>query len=164
MSSGFDAAAGDVGNCRNYPGLRCERGMDLSPEDFGWATTEIMKVADVCCNGKVVSVLEGGYGEYRSALGGPGVKNVARVQAPATRHGTRNGAPPALENTALVSHSVFRTSLVSYRNVSHQSALNRDVLSQAVVGHVHRLIDPYGPSRLESAAADTTEAKGVRQG
>ena len=38
--------------------------MDLSPEDFAWATTEVLKIADICCNGRLVSVLEGGYGEY----------------------------------------------------------------------------------------------------
>jgi hypothetical protein len=29
--------------------------MDLKIEDFEWATTEILKVADICCNGRVVS-------------------------------------------------------------------------------------------------------------
>jgi acetoin utilization deacetylase AcuC-like enzyme len=101
MSSGFDAAAGDVGNCRNYAGLRCERGMDLSPEDFGWATTEVLKVADLCCGGKVVSVLEGGYGEYDST--GLGTKGAAtRTQAPSTRHGTRNGTAPSVESPVTV--------------------------------------------------------------
>jgi acetoin utilization deacetylase AcuC-like enzyme len=36
--------------------------MDLRPEDFEWVTTEIMRIADLCCSGRVVSVLEGGYG------------------------------------------------------------------------------------------------------
>jgi acetoin utilization deacetylase AcuC-like enzyme len=38
--------------------------MDMRPEDFAWVTTEILKIADLCCNGRVVSVLEGGYGSY----------------------------------------------------------------------------------------------------
>lgn len=83
MSSGFDAADGDVGNCRNYPGLPCERGMDLSPEDFGWATAEVMKVADMCCAGKVVSVLEGGYGQRDPARANKSLR------APTSRPGTR---------------------------------------------------------------------------
>lgn len=84
MSSGFDAAAGDVGNMRNFPG-RCERGMDLSSEDFEWATAEVMKIADLCCSGKLVSVLEGGYGEYER----PTSKGASR--APSARLGTRHG-------------------------------------------------------------------------
>ena len=39
-------------------------GMDLRNEDFEWATAEVMKIADICCRGQVVSVLEGGYGSY----------------------------------------------------------------------------------------------------
>ena len=35
---------------------------DLRPEDFAWMTEQIMGVANICCNGKIVSVLEGGYG------------------------------------------------------------------------------------------------------
>ncbi len=89
LSSGFDAAAGDVGNCRNYPGLQWERGMDLSPEDFAWATAEVMKIADLCCNGKLVSVLEGGYGEYEQHGRGNGAKG---GKPPATRLGTRHSS------------------------------------------------------------------------
>ena len=36
--------------------------MDLTSEDFQWVTKEIMRIADICCNGRLVSVLEGGYG------------------------------------------------------------------------------------------------------
>lgn len=69
LSSGFDAAKGDVGNRRDgRRGGVAEGddqevgGMDLLPEDFAWMTAEIMKIGDLCCGGKVVSVLEGGYG------------------------------------------------------------------------------------------------------
>ncbi len=31
------------------------------PEDFGWVTAEICKIAAECCEGRVVSTLEGGY-------------------------------------------------------------------------------------------------------
>jgi acetoin utilization deacetylase AcuC-like enzyme len=65
LSTGFDPAAGDVGNSRNG-----EPGMDVRVEDFEWATTEIMKIADICCNGRMVSVLEGGYGSRRLILPG----------------------------------------------------------------------------------------------
>lgn len=38
--------------------------------------------------------------------------------------------------------------------VQVESDLNRDVLTAATVAHVQRLIDPFGPSRLRSDAAD----------
>ena len=37
--------------------------LGLRPEDFKWATQEVMEVGRElrCCNGRIVSVLEGGY-------------------------------------------------------------------------------------------------------
>ena len=50
ISAGFDAHDRDpLANLR------------FQEEDFGWATTEIMRVADSACGGRVVSTLEGGY-------------------------------------------------------------------------------------------------------
>ena len=34
------------------------QGLDLTPADFEWATSQMLSVASVCCPGKVVSVLE----------------------------------------------------------------------------------------------------------
>lgn len=36
-------------------------GLALSDDDFGWITEELKKIADECCEGRVVSILEGGY-------------------------------------------------------------------------------------------------------
>jgi acetoin utilization deacetylase AcuC-like enzyme len=36
-------------------------GLGLTAEDFGWATEQIMGIADRCCGGRIISVLEGGY-------------------------------------------------------------------------------------------------------
>ena len=89
LSCGFDAAAGDVGNSRHFPGEAASRmGIDLLPEDFAWATTEIMKIADICCSGRLVSVLEGGYGEHA-----PASPSKAPVAAPTTRGASRQGGP-----------------------------------------------------------------------
>ena len=35
--------------------------LNLSEDDFGWATHRIMEIADLRSAGKVISVLEGGY-------------------------------------------------------------------------------------------------------
>lgn len=105
LSVGFDAAAGDVGNCRQFPGEATSRmGIDLQAEDFAWATTEIMKIADICCGGRLVSVLEGGYGEY-AAVG----KSVSAPHAPTTRGAARNTAPaPAVVEAEKVSFKLSR--------------------------------------------------------
>ncbi|KJS44359.1 MAG: acetoin utilization protein [Rhodospirillaceae bacterium BRH_c57] len=50
ISAGFDAHARDpIANMR------------LNVADFVWATEELLKVADECCDRRLVSVLEGGY-------------------------------------------------------------------------------------------------------
>lgn len=35
--------------------------LNLTDEDYGWITGELMRIADECCSGRLVSVLEGGY-------------------------------------------------------------------------------------------------------
>eukprot|EP00581_Thalassiosira_minuscula_P008429 CAMPEP_0183708754 /NCGR_PEP_ID=MMETSP0737-20130205/4965_1 /TAXON_ID=385413 /ORGANISM="Thalassiosira miniscula, Strain CCMP1093" /LENGTH=1387 /DNA_ID=CAMNT_0025936683 /DNA_START=253 /DNA_END=4416 /DNA_ORIENTATION=+ len=62
LSTGFDAARGDVGNARHYIGGTEAMGLDLEPEDYAWTARKVCEVADICCDGRVVSVLEGGYG------------------------------------------------------------------------------------------------------
>ncbi len=50
ISAGFDA------HWRDPLG-----GLDLNERDFGWATAEVMNIADQCAKGRVLSSLEGGY-------------------------------------------------------------------------------------------------------
>jgi acetoin utilization deacetylase AcuC-like enzyme len=50
ISAGFDAHENDPLAHLNF-----------TDDDYGWITTELMKIADECCQGRVVSVLEGGY-------------------------------------------------------------------------------------------------------
>jgi acetoin utilization deacetylase AcuC-like enzyme len=50
ISAGFDAHyEDDMGS------------LGLVEADYAWATTQLRKVADECCNGRIVSLLEGGY-------------------------------------------------------------------------------------------------------
>jgi acetoin utilization deacetylase AcuC-like enzyme len=50
VSAGFDAHALDP---------LCQ--LNLTTADFSWVTKELMQVADACCDGRLVSTLEGGY-------------------------------------------------------------------------------------------------------
>jgi acetoin utilization deacetylase AcuC-like enzyme len=97
ISAGFDAARGDVGNARHERGGRERMGIDLEPEDYAWTTRKILEIADICCQGRVVSVLEGGYGR---------------------------SAPPLAETP-------------------NQAGLDRSVLADSAMRHLHALIDPY---------------------
>lgn len=129
LSTGFDPALGDVGNTRNMPILNPDgtaqpgssepaMGMDLTAEDFAWVTSEIMKIADICCAGRVVSVLEGGYGSYSAA---------ARAQAQAKlAEGKRNNRTRGSEPKEV------------------PAPLDRHILANSCSAHVHKLIDAYG--------------------
>jgi acetoin utilization deacetylase AcuC-like enzyme len=64
ISAGFDACKGDVGNAKHEAGGKEKMGIDLEPEDYAWTTRKILEIADICCQGRVVSVLEGGYGRH----------------------------------------------------------------------------------------------------
>lgn len=50
VSAGFDAHIRDP---------LCQ--LNVTTEDFGWITEELLAVADECCDGRMVSTLEGGY-------------------------------------------------------------------------------------------------------
>ncbi|MBG1233081.1 histone deacetylase family protein [Aestuariivirga litoralis] len=61
ISAGFDAHVRDpLGS------------LELVEEDFAWATLQLMEIADTHCDGKIVSVLEGGY-DLQGLAGGVGV-------------------------------------------------------------------------------------------
>jgi acetoin utilization deacetylase AcuC-like enzyme len=68
ISAGFDAHAADP-----------LADLYLDEEDFGWATSELVKVAKRHCSGKVVSTLEGGYD--LAALANSAAAHVAALMA-----------------------------------------------------------------------------------
>ena len=97
ISAGFDAARGDVGNARHERGGRERMGLDLEPEDYAWTTRKVLEIADICCHGRVVSVLEGGYGR---------------------------STPPSAETP-------------------NELGIDRSVLAECAMRHLHAFIDPY---------------------
>jgi len=89
VSAGFDAGRSDVGNTRN-DGF-ASPGSDLSPDDFHEMTRLILAVSQRCCPGRVVSLLEGGYGRWvlREA---PRPASAPLPEAPARRSSRRAAA------------------------------------------------------------------------
>jgi len=57
ISAGFDGHSNDLIGCCQF-----------IDEDYVWMTQELMKVANQCCNGRIVSVLEGGYNTRAGVL------------------------------------------------------------------------------------------------
>jgi len=67
ISAGFDAHKKDTMNF-GYVGM--------VEDDYEWLTEQIVKVANLCCNGRLVSVLEGGY-KIHGGIVSPFARSVA---------------------------------------------------------------------------------------
>jgi hypothetical protein len=119
LSAGFDAGKGDVGNSFTDAAGAAHGGMDMAPDDFAWVTQQIMAVARVCCPGRVVSVLEGGYGRYRFEADAvqPAPAPAPAPHAHSHAHGT-------------VRHGKF--------------VIDRDILVANCTAHVRALVDDGG--------------------
>lgn len=53
ISAGFDA--------HQFDHLHHSSDTTINEFDYQWVTQQLIKVANSCCNGKIVSILEGGY-------------------------------------------------------------------------------------------------------
>mmetsp|Transcript_14423 Transcript_14423/g.34535 ORF Transcript_14423/g.34535 Transcript_14423/m.34535 type:complete len:1050 (+) Transcript_14423:93-3242(+) len=67
ISAGFDAHKKDTMNF-GYVGM--------VEDDYEWVTEQLVKVANTCCNGRIVSVLEGGY-KIHGGIVSPFARSVA---------------------------------------------------------------------------------------
>ena len=66
VSAGFDAAASDVGNLGIDPKKNTRhQGVNLRPDDYYDMTKMLLGVVHVC-DGRLVSILEGGYGHLKN--------------------------------------------------------------------------------------------------
>jgi len=67
ISAGFDAHKKDTMNF-GYVGM--------VEDDYEWVTDQLIKIANTCCNGRIVSVLEGGY-KIHGGIVSPFARSVA---------------------------------------------------------------------------------------
>jgi acetoin utilization deacetylase AcuC-like enzyme len=67
ISAGFDAHRKDTMNF-GYVGM--------VEDDYEWVTDQLVKIANTCCNGRVISVLEGGY-KIHGGIVSPFARSVA---------------------------------------------------------------------------------------
>lgn len=168
ISAGFDASSGDVGNTRFYS-QKINNGMDLKQEDFYYITSEIKKVANICCDGRVVSVLEGGYGSLCGRVDVPAVSE-EKEKEPVGEAVTR--VRPRGDRGMVVFDKIDREPLAM--NVSaHVLALANRALPVNALGRKKKPILPpkkvYGPyprkkvtpePRPNEPVSDTTSSSG----
>ncbi|RHY29743.1 hypothetical protein DYB32_004883 [Aphanomyces invadans] len=107
VSAGFDGCHHDIGN-KQYGQRDGPVGLDLSPGDFHWVTTQLMYMANLCCNGRLVSVLEGGYGrvrmEYEEDKGSPVSDPLAHDRSSPDKD-ANNTAPLILDTLQASAHA-----------------------------------------------------------
>ena len=72
ISAGFDGHGLDVVNHGFF---------DLDEDDYRWVTEELVKIANTCCEGRIVSVLEGGYSIKGGIVSALGLSVAAHVRA-----------------------------------------------------------------------------------
>lgn len=116
--------------CVNANGTQA-MGLDLEPEDYAWTARKVCEVADICCNGRVVSVLEGGYG--RTAP--PNPSPLSSVPTPPLS---------VVENPA---------------TEPDRQKLDKSFFSECAMQHLKGLVDPYFTDEHEQA--DSLERKEV---
>lgn len=63
ISAGFDGHERDL--------LGSSSNISINEFDYSWLTRELIKIANVCCEGRIVSMLEGGYNTKGGGLYSP---------------------------------------------------------------------------------------------
>ena len=127
ISAGFDAGKGDLGNFRDSHG-----GMDLQADDFSWITSQILAISRICCPGRVVSVLEGGYGRSKW-VPDTSMPSVTSASVDDDMAGTQSGGT----EQNLPSQQVTTKG-------SGKFILNRDILVTNSTAHLRALVDGGG--------------------
>jgi len=112
ISAGFDAHKRDTMNF-GYVGM--------IEDDYEWVTEQLVKVANSCCNGRIVSVLEGGY-KIHGGIVSPFARSVAsHVRSLADGGSSREMYSPE----DLLWESEFERNIVEEKERRRQNKLNR---------------------------------------
>ena len=152
MSTGFDGANGDVGNCLHEHGKVSLHGTDLSPQDYGEITKRIMSIANIVCEGRVVSVLEGGYGKMtwttttvvtKSNVPDPKRGKLASGSSDDSTKASCDDEGSACSDSNTTSSGSSPTALNKRKRLNremvHTQVLNRQILTMCAQHHVRGL-------------------------
>jgi acetoin utilization deacetylase AcuC-like enzyme/ankyrin repeat protein len=119
ISAGFDAHKKDTMNF-GYVGM--------VEEDYEWVTEQLVKVANTCCNGRIVSVLEGGY-KIHGGIVSPFARSVASHLRALTEGGNNRELYDKNENEW---ESRFERNMIMERE--HKRQIKMDRLNRAYAG------------------------------
>lgn len=145
ISAGFDAHKKDTMNY-GYVGM--------VEEDYEWLTEQLIKVANSCCNGRIISVLEGGYKVH-----GGIVSPFARSVASHTRALVEGGNSRELYDKFEAEwESTFERGMVEDRERKRQLRIERLSRAAYAGGSIERRREPnFSPSEgIVSLPANST--------
>ena len=167
MSTGFDGCRHDVGN-KLLGNRRGTVGLDLRPDDFEWVTAQLRRVADLCCQGRLVSVLEGGYGtcdaaavaaaNAAAAAAASAAAAAAAAEAAAVAE-TTAGAAPTASSTPPVLLPPLRLAQLGECALAHVRGLAvKPFLATPARATIARSIAPGGSSTAASSPSTGSES------
>eukprot|EP00594_Rhizosolenia_setigera_P016194 CAMPEP_0178956252 /NCGR_PEP_ID=MMETSP0789-20121207/10120_1 /TAXON_ID=3005 /ORGANISM="Rhizosolenia setigera, Strain CCMP 1694" /LENGTH=1159 /DNA_ID=CAMNT_0020638099 /DNA_START=71 /DNA_END=3550 /DNA_ORIENTATION=- len=140
ISAGFDAHRKDGMNF-GYVGML--------EEDYEWVTEQLVKVANTCCQGRIVSVLEGGY-----KIHGGIVSPFARSVASHVRALVEGGGSRELYNVADGEwESKFERQLIAEKEKRRQSKLEKLRTQDAEKRRLRHIAAAYASSNPTDAVA-----------
>jgi predicted lipid-binding transport protein (Tim44 family) len=124
-------------------------------------TKEVQAVADMCCGGRVVSVLEGGYGchDKPTNYAKPGNFGHSARTAAAASSSSSSSSASSTGSTGASSYGASSygepafdggaSTAAGSASASSRESLNRRHLVDAACAHVRALVDPYGHAKPE---------------
>lgn len=131
ISAGFDAHRKDTMNF-GYVGM--------VEDDYEWVTEQLVKVANSCCNGRVVSVLEGGY-KVHGGIVSPFARSVAsHVRALVDGGRSRELYDPG----DLTWESQFERHILEERERKRQQKMERQMKAMELARQQARLNQDHG--------------------
>ena len=161
MSTGFDGCRHDVGN-KLLGNRRGTVGLDLRPDDFEWVTAQLRRVADLCCHGRLVSVLEGGYGTCDAAAvaaANAAAAAASAAAAAAAAEATAGAAAPTASSTPLANLPPLRLAQLGECALAHVRGLAvKPLLATPARATTARSIAPGGTSTAASSPSTGSES------
>jgi len=136
LSAGFDGGCKDIGN-QKHDTNRTMQGMNLQRRDFLWVTQEIRRIAGICCEGRIVSVLEGGYGSHYVQTAASTRSKRSHTQID---HKKKNNEAAGKEAQILDEAAIKKAKKAAELQDIYAGNLNRRDLADNCVQHVRGLI------------------------
>lgn len=117
MSTGFDGLMHDVGNQRHSLPESSRIGMDLTAQDYFTMTECVIRLANTVCNGRLVSVLEGGYGRMQwteSHVGSDTSTKAGSDDSPGSLRNGRKRMRPSITFTQTINRQPLGVGVLSH--------------------------------------------------